>query len=48
MIKIEINNIEFWVNSNISVLEACKYVGITIPRFCYHETLSVQGIVECV
>jgi NADH dehydrogenase/NADH:ubiquinone oxidoreductase subunit G len=29
MIKIEINNTEFWVKSNISVLEACKYVGIT-------------------
>jgi NADH dehydrogenase (ubiquinone) Fe-S protein 1 len=43
MIKIEINNIEFWVDSNISVLEACKYVGITVPRFCYHETLSVAG-----
>jgi len=28
---------------NISVLEACKYVGITVPRFCYHETLSVAG-----
>jgi len=43
MIKIEINGIEFLVKPNISVLEACKYVGITIPRFCYHETLSVAG-----
>ena len=43
MIKIEINGLEFFVKSNISVLEACKYVGITIPRFCYHETLSVAG-----
>jgi len=43
MIKIEINGIEFLVKSSISVLEACKYVGITIPRFCYHETLSVAG-----
>jgi len=43
MIKIEINGIEFLVKSSLSVLEACKYVGITIPRFCYHETLSVAG-----
>jgi len=43
MLKIKINNSEFLVKSDISVLEACKYVGITIPRFCYHETLSVAG-----
>jgi len=43
MIKIKINNAEFLVKRDISVLEACKYVGITVPRFCYHETLSVAG-----
>jgi NADH-quinone oxidoreductase subunit G len=43
MITIKINNIEFIVKSNLSVLEACKYVGINIPRFCYHESLSVAG-----
>ena len=43
MIEIKINNINFLVKKNISILEACKYVGITIPRFCYHETLSVAG-----
>ena len=43
MIKIEVNGIEFLVKSTVSVLEACKYVGITIPRFCYHETLSIAG-----
>ena len=43
MIKIKINNAEFLVKKDISVLEACKYVGITVPRFCYHETLSVAG-----
>lgn len=43
MIKIKINNFEFLVKPDISVLEACKYVGIHIPRFCYHETLSVAG-----
>jgi len=43
MIEIKINNVNFSVKKNISILEACKYVGITIPRFCYHETLSVAG-----
>ena len=43
MVKIEINGLEFLVKPNLSVLEACKYVGIIIPRFCYHETLSVSG-----
>jgi NADH-quinone oxidoreductase subunit G len=43
MISIKINNIKFYTKSKISVLEACKYLGIIIPRFCYHETLSVAG-----
>jgi NADH-quinone oxidoreductase subunit G len=43
MIKIKINNSEFLLKQNLSVLEACKYVGINIPRFCYHETLSIAG-----
>jgi NADH-quinone oxidoreductase chain G len=43
MISLIVNNVEFLVKSEISVLEACKYVGIYIPRFCYHETLSVAG-----
>ena len=43
MLKIKINNSEFLVKNDISVLEACKYVGISIPRFCYHETLSIAG-----
>jgi len=43
MIRIKINNIEFFVKKNISILEACRYVGIFIPRFCYHEKLSIAG-----
>lgn len=43
MTTLNINNTEFFVKNNLSVLEACKFVGITIPRFCYHETLSVVG-----
>ena len=43
MIRIEINSLAFIVSEKLSVLEACKYIGISIPRFCYHETLSVAG-----
>jgi len=43
MVKIEINAIDVLVKTNLSVLEACKVVGRFLPRFCYHETLSVSG-----
>jgi NADH-quinone oxidoreductase chain G len=43
MISIKINDLKFLVKPEISILEACKYAGITIPRFCYHETLSIAG-----
>jgi NADH-quinone oxidoreductase chain G len=43
MISIKINGLEFLSKPSISILEACKNVGITIPRFCYHEILSVSG-----
>jgi len=43
MISIKINDLKFLVKPGISILEACKYIGITIPRFCYHETLSIAG-----
>lgn len=43
MIKLEVNNRKFWVKSGLTVLEVCKYAGVNIPRFCYHESLSVAG-----
>lgn len=43
MIPFTINEIDFVVKENISILEACKCVGIKIPRFCYHEALSIAG-----
>lgn len=27
----------------MSLLEACELIGITVPRFCYHERLKVAG-----
>jgi NADH-quinone oxidoreductase subunit G len=43
MIILKVDNIEFFVKPKISILEACKHLGLMIPRFCYHETLSVAG-----
>jgi NADH-quinone oxidoreductase subunit G len=43
MISVYIENIAFLVSSKLSVLEACKFLGLVIPRFCYHEILSVAG-----
>lgn len=43
MIFVKINNKTFFVKKNSSVLEVCNFVGILIPRFCYHESLSVAG-----
>jgi NADH-quinone oxidoreductase chain G len=43
LIKFRINTLELFVKNDLSVLEACKYVGIMVPRFCYFETLSVAG-----
>ena len=43
MLILKIDNRIFFVKKKSSLLEACKYVGIKIPRFCYHERLSVAG-----
>jgi NADH dehydrogenase (ubiquinone) Fe-S protein 1 len=43
MISIKINNFDFLVKKDLSVLEACKLLGFVIPRFCFHESLSVSG-----
>ena len=43
MLELQINNKNFIVDENMSVIEACKYIGIDIPRFCYHESLSIAG-----
>jgi len=43
MIKVFINNEAAYVPFNSTVLEACESVGIEVPRFCFHERLSVAG-----
>lgn len=43
LIDININSINFKLRSGLSILQACELVNIIIPRFCYHEQLSIAG-----
>ena len=43
MAKLTVDGIEVEVPNGSSVLQACEAVGVEIPRFCYHERLSVAG-----
>jgi NADH-quinone oxidoreductase subunit G len=43
MLSIQVNNYNYIVKSNLSIIEACKFIGIVLPRFCYHEKLSVAA-----
>jgi NADH-quinone oxidoreductase chain G len=43
MIPITINNRPFLVRPNTTVLQACEAASFDVPRFCYHEKLSVAG-----
>jgi len=42
-LNVFVNGIEISVDSRVSVLQACEIAGFDIPRFCYHERLSVAG-----
>ncbi|HEY4112433.1 MAG TPA: NADH-quinone oxidoreductase subunit NuoG [Rhizomicrobium sp.] len=41
--KIIIDGREVEADDNITLLQACELAGSEIPRFCYHERLSVAG-----
>ncbi|MEM7238017.1 MAG: 2Fe-2S iron-sulfur cluster-binding protein, partial [Pseudomonadota bacterium] len=41
--KVIIDGQEVEVDPNLTLIQACEQVGIEIPRFCYHERLSIAG-----
>ena len=41
--KIIIDDIEIEVDPALTLIQACEQAGIEIPRFCYHERLSIAG-----
>ena len=43
MPKILVNNKEIEFEEGMTVLQACELAGAEIPRFCYHERLSIAG-----
>ncbi len=43
MLKLKINDKEIEVEEGLTVLQACEAAGVEIPRFCYHERLSIAG-----
>ena len=43
MRKLIVDGKEIDVPADYSVLQACEEAGAEIPRFCFHERLSVAG-----
>jgi len=43
MPKVKIDGVEIEVPAGITVLQACELAGVEIPRFCYHDRLSIAG-----
>ena len=43
MLKVKVNDIDIEVEEGLTVLQACEIAGAEIPRFCYHEKLSIAG-----
>jgi NADH-quinone oxidoreductase subunit G len=43
MPKVTVDGIEIEVPQGATVLQACELAGKEIPRFCYHERLSIAG-----
>ncbi len=43
MPKLVIDGREMEVEDGITLIQACELAGVEIPRFCYHERLSIAG-----
>ena len=41
--KVVIDEVELEVDGSMTLIQACEEAGIEIPRFCYHERLSIAG-----
>ena len=42
-IKLTVDGVQVEVEPGTTILQACEEAGAEIPRFCYHERLSVAG-----
>ncbi len=43
MPKIKIDGVEGEFENGLTLLQACEQMGAEVPRFCYHERLSIAG-----
>ena len=43
MPKLKVNGTDIEIEEGLTVLQACEKAGVEIPRFCYHEKLSIAG-----
>jgi NADH-quinone oxidoreductase subunit G len=43
MPKLKIDGADIEVPNGLTLLQACEMAGAEIPRFCYHERLSIAG-----
>ena len=43
MAKVKVDGIEVDVPAEYTLLQACETAGAEIPRFCFHECLSIAG-----
>ena len=43
MVKVTVDGVDVEIAAGSNVLQACELAGREIPRFCYHERLSVAG-----
>ena len=41
--KLIVDGVEVEVPPQMTLLQACEVAGVEIPRFCYHERLSIAG-----
>ena len=41
--KINIDGLVYEVDAALTLIQACEQAGIEVPRFCYHERLSIAG-----
>ena len=42
-VKVTVNGKKMLVPAGVTVMQACEIAGEEIPRFCYHERLSIAG-----
>ena len=43
MLKVYVDDKEIEVEDGSTVMQACEKKGVEIPRFCFHERLSIAG-----